>query len=234
MNIVIPAAGKGSRFKSYNVPKTMIDVNGEPMLLKSAKSLGFEGTYIFIIQDNEHTDNLASKLFSAFPGCKIAAIDWETDGAAETALIAKDVINTDGELIIANCDQIMDWDPKEMLKKVRRFDAGLAVIRSDDPKHSYARLNGYANVEEVAEKEVISDLALTGIHYWKKGSYFVESAEEMMKNDKRSKGEFYIGPTYTVLAQQGKKTGVHVLHRKEIHFVGTPEDLQEYLRHAPK
>ena len=229
MNIVIPAAGKGSRFKSYDLPKTMIDVNGEPMLLKSAKSLGFEGTYIFILQENEYTHNLASMLFASFPGCKIATIDWETDGAAETALIAKDLINNDEELIIANCDQIMDWDTKEMLKKVRRFDAGLAVIRSQDKKHSYARLNGYANVEEVVEKEVISDLALTGIHYWKKGSYFVESAEDMMKNDTRSKGEFYIGPTYTVLAKQGKKIGVHVLNKKEIHFIGTPEDLREYL-----
>ena len=137
MHIVIPAAGKGSRFKSYSVPKTMIDVDGEPMLLKSVKSLGFEGTYIFIIQDNNYTDDIASKLFVNFPGCKIAAIDWETDGAAETALIAKDIINNDQELIIANCDQIMDWDHREMLKKVRRFDAGLAVLRTNETKHSY-------------------------------------------------------------------------------------------------
>lgn len=230
MNIVIPAAGKGTRFKEYDLPKTMIDVNGEPMLLKSAKSLGFEGTYIFIIQDNEYVDELATKLFNTFDGCKVAVIDWETDGAAETALIAKDLINNDEELVIANCDQIMDWDPKEMLKKVRRFDAGLAVIRDNNPKHSYAKLNGWANVEEVVEKEVVSDLALTGIHYWKQGKYFVDSAEEMMKNDLRSKGEYYIGPTYTVLAKQGKKSGVHVLNKKEIHFIGTPEDLKEYLR----
>lgn len=232
MNIVIPAAGKGSRFSTFGVPKTVIDIKGEPMLLRAAKSLGFEGKYIFIIKQNEYTDWLASKLFAEFNGCEIAVIDWDTEGAAETALIAKDFINNDEELVIANCDQIMDWDVKEMLKKVRRFDAGLAVIRSDDPKHSYAKLNGYANVEEVAEKEVISDLALTGIHYWKKGSYFIDSAEEMLNNNLRSKNEFYIGPTYTILAKQGKKTGVYVLNKKEIHFIGTPQDLQEYLNVA--
>lgn len=229
MNILIPAAGKGTRFLGqHSTPKSMITVDNEPMLVASAKSLKLQGRYIFIIRQNEYTKDLSDKLFTNFPGCKIAVIDFDTDGAAETALIAKDFINNDDELIIANCDQILNWNEESMLKKVRRYDAGLVCIRDNDPKHSYARLNGYGLVEEVVEKEVVSDLALTGIHYWKKGQYFVESAEQMLKENLRSKDEFYIGPTYTILAQQDKKIGVYMVNSHEISFVGTPEDLEKY------
>lgn len=229
MNILIPAAGKGTRFLGqHSTPKSMITVDNEPMLVASAKSLKLQGRYIFIIRQNEYTKDLSDKLFTNFSGCKIAVIDFDTDGAAETALIAKDFINNDDELIIANCDQILNWNEESMLKKVRRYDAGLVCIRDNDPKHSYARLNGYGLVEEVVEKEVVSDLALTGIHYWKKGQYFVESAEQMLKENLRSKDEFYIGPTYTILAQQDKKIGVYMVNSHEISFVGTPEDLEKY------
>lgn len=229
MNILIPAAGKGTRFLGqHSTPKSMITVDNEPMLVASAKSLKLQGRYIFIIRQNEYTKDLSDKLFTNFPGCKIAVIDFDTDGAAETALIAKDFINNDDELIIANCDQILNWNEESMLKKLRRYDAGLVCIRDNDPKHSYARLNGYGLVEEVVEKEVVSDLALTGIHYWKKGQYFVESAEQMLKENLRSKDEFYIGPTYTILAQQDKKIGVYMVNSHEISFVGTPEDLEKY------
>lgn len=229
INILIPAAGKGTRFLGqHSTPKSMITVDNEPMLVASAKSLKLQGRYIFIIRQNEYTKDLSDKLFTNFSGCKIAVIDFDTDGAAETALIAKDFINNDDELIIANCDQILNWNEESMLKKVRRYDAGLVCIRDNDPKHSYARLNGYGLVEEVVEKEVVSDLALTGIHYWKKGQYFVESAEQMLKENLRSKDEFYIGPTYTILAQQDKKIGVYMVNSHEISFVGTPEDLEKY------
>lgn len=229
MNILIPAAGKGSRFQdSYHPPKPNIVVDGKPMLVTSALSLGFEGRYIFVLRQNDHTTSLANDLFSSFPGCKIAVIDFDTDGPAETALIAKDLIDNDDELVIANCDQIMSWNEQSMLKKVRRYDAGLVCIRANDPKHSYAKLNGYGHVEEVKEKEVISDLALTGIHYWKKGKDFVSTAEEMLQADIKSLGEFYIGPTYTLLAKKGKTIGVHLVHHNEISFIGTPEDLKKY------
>ena len=53
MNILIPAAGLGTRFKDhYDCPKNMIDVKGDPMLVASAKSLRMsspEHTFIFVI-----------------------------------------------------------------------------------------------------------------------------------------------------------------------------------------
>ena len=52
---------------------------------------------------------------------------------------------------------------------------------------------------EVREKEVISNVSLNGIHYWKKGSYFVESAERMIEmEDRAPNGEFLLGRHLTI------------------------------------
>jgi choline kinase len=75
MNILIPAAGLGTRFKDqYDVPKNMIDVKGESMLVASAKSLRMdspENTFIFVIPENDHTVDLKELLTTEFPGCKV-------------------------------------------------------------------------------------------------------------------------------------------------------------------
>lgn len=233
MNILIPAAGKGSRFaySKYDLPKPNIPVDGEPMLVKAAKMLGFKGTYIFLIQKNDHTQDLADKLKAAFPRCKIGVIDYYTEGAAQTALLAKDLINLNEELVIANCDQIMNWGPWNtdvMLKNLRKYDAGVVTTYSSDPKHSYALLENN-RVVDIKEKEVISNVALTGIHYWKDGRDFVRSAEFLIENNMRSSNdEFYIAPTYNILIKEGKKIGTHHISTDAIYFIGTPKDLEKY------
>lgn len=228
MNILIPSAGKGSRFKTtHSLPKPLIQVDGMPMLVSSARSLKIDGQYIFIINDNQYTQNLANNIFAAFPNCKIAAIDFETEGAAETALVAEDLINNDEELIIANCDQIMKWNADIVLKQLRKYDAGLVVIESEDPKHSYVDIVNNLAIK-VVEKQVISNFALTGIHYWKKGKYFVESVRQMFSDNNRTNNEFYIGPCYNYFIERGHKVAVYKLNADEINFIGTPEDLQIY------
>jgi dTDP-glucose pyrophosphorylase len=231
MNILIPAAGKGSRFyNTHTLPKPCIPIKGEYMLLKSVKSLQFTGNHIFIIRENEYRNNLAKKLYEEYPNCKIAVIDFDTDGAAETALIAESLIDNDEELIIANCDQIMDysWDSDVALKQLRKYDAGLVTIECNDIKHSYAKIENNL-VVEVQEKNVISDVALTGIHYWKQGREFVRSAKKMIsKNITSANGEYYIAPTYNQLILDNKKVGIHMISKQAIHFVGTPKDLELY------
>lgn len=233
MNILIPAAGKGSRFlgSKYTLPKPQIIVDGEPMIITAAKKLGFTGRFIFIIQEHENRENTAAAIYSNFYMCDVAVIDFYTDGPAETALIAKDLINSNEELIIANCDQIMDWrywNADIALKQLRKYDAGIVTVRSNDPKHSYARISDNT-VYEVQEKIVISDHALTGIHYWKQGSDFVRTASKMCsENARSSNGEFYIGPTYNYLINENKKIGSYQIEQKAIHFIGTSTDLEIY------
>jgi dTDP-glucose pyrophosphorylase len=231
MNIVIPAAGKGTRFlnSKYNLPKPCILIDDVPMVVKAIQSLGIKANVIVLIKNNELATELANEIKKYIPQVTIGIVFDDNKGSAETALLAKDLIYNDEELIIANCDQIMNWDHEKVLKQFRKFDGCVCTIKSTDAKHSYADVDSAGIVTHIVEKQVISNVALTGIHYWKKGKDFVSSAQMMIDSNIQSiNGEFYIGPTYNMLIKQGKKIGICMIDESEISFVGTPEDLEKY------
>ena len=226
---MIPSAGAGSRFKHiYDEPKPYIKVNNLPMVVLAVQTLGIQGTYHYILPKHGHNPVIEKYLNYHTPGCTYFELDYVTEGAVQSVLLIEDQINNDEELIIANCDQVMHWDVVKVLQDLRQYDAGLVTINSNEPKHSYAKVED-GLVTEVVEKKVISDIALTGIHYWKRGSDFVASAKKLIADDNRSLNEFYISTTYNYLIQQGLKVGNHLLGNDGISFIGTPEDLDAYL-----
>lgn len=228
MNIVIPAAGAGSRFKHiYDQPKPYIPVDNLPMVVLAVKTLALKGTYHYILPEYNHTPLVTQELKKATPSCYFKEINYVTEGAVQSVLLIENQINNDDELIIANCDQVMHWNAPEVLESLRQYDAGLVTINSDDPKHSYAQIEN-GKVTNVVEKQVISNNALTGIHYWKKGKYFVESAKKLIAEDNRSLNEFYISTTYNYLIEQGLHVGCTNITDKDISFIGTPDDLEKY------
>jgi NDP-sugar pyrophosphorylase family protein len=237
MNILIPMAGLGSRFPShaYPMPKPLIEVNGEPMISKAIKSLNLDGNYYFVIAKNQFTEIIKDTILALKPFSAFIEIDYITEGPAVSALLFRDKINNDDELVIANCDQIMEWNSENFLHNVRLYDGAVVTYHTDTEKNSFARLDSSGNVIEIREKEVISNVSLNGIHYWKKGCYFVNSAEKMIElQDRAPNGEFYIGPSYNHMIRQGNKVGIYHIPNEQHHPVGVPDDLQRYLAHAKK
>lgn len=232
MNIVIPMAGAGSRFplEEYQVPKPLILVNGIPMIARAVESLGLPGKYHFIVRNNEFLARTLEAINSVCIDPVIIAVDNVTEGAAVTALLCKKYIQGPEELVIANCDQIMAWDSQKALQAMREYEGCVVTVKSQDPKHSYVKVNKKGEATSFAEKIVISDDALTGIHYWRHGHDFVASAEYMIADDARSSnGEFYIAPTYNYMLKQKRRVGVYSIPESAIHFVGTPPDLEKYI-----
>ena len=229
MNILIPMAGLGSRFKAsgYTVPKPLIPIEGKPMIENAVDTLGIKGNFIFITQKKH---KLKYHLQSIYENCNVIEIDYITKGSACTCLLAKEYINNNLPLIITNCDQIMWWDDKSFATFVENYpyDGFVVTYTSDTIKNSYIRLNRDGFGVELAEKQVISSISLNGIHYWRQGKDFVYSAETMIKNNENYNGEFYVAPTYNNLIKKGKKIGVYHIPNEQHNAVGTPEDLIKY------
>jgi NDP-sugar pyrophosphorylase family protein len=226
-------AGEGSRFpKDQYLPKPLIDVNGKPMIVRAIESLGIEGQYYFIVRKNEYTQIVKDIISKVVKNPKFVEITKTTEGPACSALLFKKEINNDDELIIANCDQIMEWDSNLFFHNVRLYDGAVVTYYSDTDKNSYARLDKKGHVVEIREKEVISNISLNGIHYWKQGKHFVDSAEAMIAADDRApNGEFYIAPTYNYMIGGGLKVGIHHIPNEQHHAVGVPVDLERFLKH---
>jgi HAD superfamily hydrolase (TIGR01509 family) len=234
LNVLIPMAGAGSRFQQagYTFPKPLIEVGSKPMIQVVIENLNIKANYIFIVQ-KEHYEkyNLETVLNLIQPGCTIIQTEGVTQGAACTTLLAKDYINNDNPLIIANSDQYIEWDSNNTLYAftTEGIDGGIITFKSTHPKWSYAKLDEKGFVYEVAEKQPISDNATVGVYYWKQGKSYVDSAEKMIDKNIRVNNEFYVCPVFNQLIQQGGK--VRIKEIKKMWGLGTPEDLHHFLTH---
>ena len=237
MKVLIPMAGKGKRFEEagYSFPKPLIDVNGKTMIQMIVENLNFAAKHIFICQ-NEHYEKYSLKevLEMISPKCEIIRTSGITEGSACTVLLSKKLIDDDEELIIANSDQLINWNNQHFLSFLRsnNADGGIVTFIATHPKWSFVKINDDGIVTEVAEKKPISNIATAGIYYFKKGKYFVEAVEQMIEKNIRTNNEFYIAPVYNEMIKNGKK----IMHYPiaEMKGLGTPEDLRRFLDSLPK
>ena len=232
LTVLIPMAGAGSRFQQagYTFPKPLIDVKGKPMIQVVVENLNIKANYVYVVQ-KEHREkyNLDTLLNLITPGCKIVEVDTITEGAACTALLAKEYINSDNPLFFANSDQFVEWDSNEFLYKMNETEAdgGIVSFKATHPKWSFAKVNDEGLVTEVAEKNPISDIATVGFYYWKKGSDFVKYAEDMIEKDIRVNNEFYVCPVFNQAIENKKQ--IRTFNIDKMWGLGTPEDLKYYL-----
>jgi HAD superfamily hydrolase (TIGR01509 family) len=232
MNVLIPMAGNGSRFAQagYTFPKPLIEVHGKPMIQVVVENIAVDANFIFVVQKSHREKyNLDSMLSLICPGCKIVEVDGVTEGAACTVLLAKQFIDNDEPLVIANSDQFIEWNSLEFFYKMneQNLDAGIVSFKATHPKWSYAKVDDSGFVTEVAEKNPISDIATVGVYYWKQGRDFVKYAESMISKDIRVNNEFYVCPVFNEAILDGLK--IKTFDVPKMWGIGTPEDLNYFL-----
>lgn len=232
MNVLIPMAGAGSRFQQagYTFPKPLIEVKGKPMIQLVVENLNVDANFIYVVQ-KEHRQkyNLDTLLNLITPNCKIVEVEGITEGAACTTLLAKQFINNDDPLLMANSDQFVEWDSSEFLYKMNEqlVDGGIVTFKATHPKWSFAKVDDLGLVTEVAEKNPISDIATVGIYYWTKGSNYVKYAEQMIEKNIRVNNEFYVCPVFNQAIEDEQK--IRVFNVPGMWGLGTPEDLTYFL-----
>jgi hypothetical protein len=232
LNVLVPMAGAGSRFaqQGYTFPKPLIEVNGKPMIQVVVENLNIEAHYTFIVQQEHYEKyNLKYMLNLIAPGCDIVQVNGITEGAACSTLLAKDYIDNDSPLLIANSDQYIEWNSNECMYafSADSIDGGILTFESSHPKWSYVKLGHDGFVNEVAEKQVISNHATVGVYYWKKGSDYIKYVNQMIQKNIRVNNEFYVCPVFNEAIQDNKKIKVKKIEK--MWGIGTPEDLNQFL-----
>ena len=238
LNILIPMAGHGSRFKDagYTFPKPLIDIKNKPMIQVVIESLNLKGNFIFIVQkDHQVKYNISSTLNRLVGKCQIIEVDKVTKGAACTTLLAKKYINNHSPLIISNSDQFVEWNSSKIMYNFteKKYDGGILTFDSIHPKWSYAKcFEGSNLVNRVAEKNVISNNATVGIYYWAKGKDYVNYAQQMIKKKILVNNEYYVCPVFNEAINDGKKIAISKVNK--MRGLGTPEDLRTYIQEINK
>ena len=239
MNLLIPMAGAGSRFRDagYTVSKPGIDVDGLPLVAQAARALPAGEQHIFICRDFHIEEGLDKTIASHLPNSTFIPVDKLTEGQASTCLLAKDHINNDTPLMIGACDNAMIWNREAFAKQsqdsdciVWTFRNSIAVAEKPE-QYGWMKVNENNEVVETSIKKAISDTpkqdhAVVGAFWFKKGSDFVDAAEEMISVNDRINGEFYVDKCVDYVLKAGKKVTVF-----EVDYYigwGTPADLDTW------
>lgn len=237
VNIVIPMAGRGSRFSDagYVDPKPLINVRKKAMIELVAENLTpkkYDCKFIFICQE-EILDNLKFQKFISEFSIKheIIPINYITGGAAETVLLAEHLINNDDQLMIANCDQYIDIDIDDYLDFASQSESCIMTMKANHPKWSYIKYKDNIIID-VVEKKVVSDDATVGIYNFSSGNLFLKGAHMMIKKDKKVNGEYYVAPVYKELIDEEVDVRTYDITGK-MYGLGTPEDLSLFLTKYP-
>ena len=230
-------AGEGSRFvkAGFEKPKPFIDVKGKPMVSRVMENLNYPNAKFILIGRKEHLERereLVLQIEKEYNATFIG-IDRLTEGTACTILHAREFINNNTPLLIANSDQIVDMEVSKYIDDCfsRNLDGSILTFtdKEKDPKWSFAKINSQGLVIEVKEKEVISDFATVGIYLFSKGKLFVDSAIDMIINNDRVNNEFYTCPCYNYSIKLGAKIGIYNINFEQMHGMGIPADLDKYI-----
>jgi len=227
MKIIVPMAGKGSRFiqQGYKTPKPFLDVHGKPMVIRATEMFAEYGDFVFLVRE-EHLE-LAKDL----PG-DIIVVPEVTEGAACTVGMAAKHMRGE-EILIVNSDQIIRYSPLHFNVLRQQTDVGGIVFVFPCPqgntKWRYAKIEN-SRVVGVAEKQAISDWATAGAYYWRNGTDFLHASTRMILRQLRVNGEFYLCPVYNEFVGQGKVVPLEV---HKVIQLGTPEEYEIYVSNRP-
>ena len=235
MNIIIPMAGSDESFRKHGFAyaKPVIEIDGSPLIEHAFNCLSGipKARFVFVVRkDDALRFHLRDVLRLLDPDAVVVLADGATAGAACTALLAVDFIAKDEELLIANGDQVLNFDVNRAIESLREreLDAGTVVFNSVHPRWSYVKTDEEGLVVEAAEKRPVSRNATAGLYYFKQGQQFVSAAFSMIRKGASLNGAYFVCPAFNELVLAGKRIGVVPIERDQYISLATPQAIEEY------
>ena len=228
MNIVMPMAGRGSRYVNSGelLPKPLVEVAGAPMFswaLRSLEGLCLSKLIVVVLAEHERQFRMSEQIRRFAPASTaIVMLPEITEGQLCTVLAARDHFQLDSDLLITSSDTYVISAIKRHIEELPEDCQGLISV-ADLPgeQWSFAKTNEDGRVVEVAEKKRISRHASTGLYYFSDTGEFISAAEEILAEGERTRGEYYVMPLYRKYIERGWR--VEISRAEEMWDLGTPE-----------
>ena len=242
--LVLPLSGKGSRFEKegYKLPKPLINVDSEPMIIKAVECLPKCDENVFICL-SEHTAKykLSEILIRKYNNSQVLSIDVVTEGQACTCEIGLKAckVNLNNPILISACDNGVYYNTEKYNELLENTSIDIIVWTFRNNQTSKVNPNAYAWLE-VDENDYIRHVsckkfiyedplkthAIIGTMFFRKGQYFIDGLNANYKENIRTNGEFYVDD----VLNQNIKSGLKVKVFEVDNYIcwGTPNDYMTY------
>lgn len=241
--IVIPMAGLSRRFSDagYSLPKYMLDLNGRSVFAHSVESFSAyfdREPFLFIARKApDAAEFLSGELASLGIGnAEIVWLDAPTSGQADTVRLGliEASVSSETPVTIFNIDTFRPGYLYPERPWFSACDGYLEVMYGSDPGFSYVSpLDGALAEERVgatAEKEVISELASTGLYWFRRAGDLMSVVGSAGPPRAGAGAELYVAPLYNALIQSGRDIRFHRVPSESVIFCGTPQQYETLRR----
>ena len=238
LHLLIPAAGKGSRFADvgFEQPKPLIPIWDIPMLIWVITNFPLEiADEISILCQKSHNIPIILESFtSKLPNkVKFIEIDYWTDGPAHSLELLIEELDEDSPAICANSDQFIFAGLPAFVMAVRtgESDGQILTMEASGNAWSYVGRGSDGEVNEVIEKVEISNEATVGVYGWSSIKTLKNALTWQRKSGNKVNNEYYVAPSYHHLIEQGLSISTHSVgtHGEGVHGLGVPKDLEHFL-----
>ena len=208
MKIIVPMAGIGSRLRPHTltIPKPLTLIAGKPIVQRLVEDI------VEVV--DQKVDEIAFVIGPTFPadtesklmkiaekmGAKGAVSIQETAlGTAHAIQCAKESL--EGPCVVAFADTLFKAD----FKLDEKTDGAIWVKQVDEPSaYGVVKLKD-GIITDFVEKpvEFVSDLAIIGIYYFKKGEILRDEIQFLLDNDIKDKGEYQLTNALENMKQKG-------------------------------
>ena len=230
-NLILPVAGKSSRFPEMR-PKWILSMpDGLLMLEKSIENLDVKKIYdnVVIICLKEHIDqyispNVLKNSFEKNYGIrpKLAILDKPTSSQSESVYLGLKKAKVKGSIFIKDCDNTFSFkfEGKNQVAVIDLNQQGLVDAKS----YSYVKVDKLGFINNIVEKNVIGNLFCCGGYGFEDVKDFYKSYESI-----KSKEEVYISHVIFSLLLKGER-----FKAKEASLYQSWETLREYRSYQRK
>lgn len=195
--LIIPCAGKSSRFPNMRPKWMLTHPDGQMMIQKAVSSqdlTAYDRVVIVIVKDHIEkydAELVLNQAFGEINKVEICILPTFTKSASETISKAIEAMNITGSIVIKDSDNAVEFTlpNKEINAAVGMELTSDSEIRNIQAK-SFLRVNDQGLILDILEKKIVSNTICLGVYIFADARQFVQSYEAMNKGD--FKGEMYI------------------------------------------
>ncbi|HLV63139.1 sugar phosphate nucleotidyltransferase [Galbibacter sp.] len=211
MKIIVPMAGRGSRLRPHTltIPKPLIPIAGKPIVQRLvediAKVLDQQIEEVAFIINEDFGSEVETNLLAIAQRLGAKGNIYYQDkplGTGHAIMCAKETLS--GPCVIAYADTLFKAD----FNLDQSADSVIWVKQVENPEaFGVVDLNEHGHISGLVEKpeNFVSDLAVIGIYYFKKGEELRAELQNVLDSNIKNGGEYQINDGIKALMAKGKK-----------------------------
>lgn len=232
MAVIVPCAGRSSRFPGTR-PKYLLTLyNGQLMVEKAIEPyLATEDIHIIILREHVRkydAEMALKKIYEQNPNVHIHILEKETSGPAETVYQVAKRIQPNASLFVKDCDSFFD-SPVNYTNHVCVADLRSNQHVTNVAAKSYAVVNEQDMLTNIVEKNVVSNYICVGGYGFASAASFMKSFEELRESATKHV-EIFLSHVIRNLLH---KTSFEVEEVSNYVDVGTYKEFVEYNQSKP-